>query len=195
MFLVFLFLSYIVGSIPFGYIISRIKHVEIRKVGSGNIGATNISRSLGLKYAILVGFLDVLKGALPVFFISQFFSNEILIAFVAIATVLGNIFPIFLKFKGGKGVSTYGGTILIILGLKLFLIVFVIWLTYLYISRLMSLVNLTISLILPAFFLFMIHSGTFFMYSLAAAALIWYTHRENIKRLTSGTERKLTFRH
>lgn len=194
MLILFILFAYILGSIPFGYLIAKRKGIDIKKVGSGNIGATNISRALGKKYAILVGLLDFTKGTLPVFLIAGVTSNEFSIALVALAAVLGNIFSIFLKFRGGKGVSTYCGTLLILLGWKIFLVMAIVWLAYLYISKLMSLINITLALTLPVIFLFGYHSEAYFLYSLIVSGLLWYTHRENIKRLSSGTEKKLNFK-
>jgi glycerol-3-phosphate acyltransferase PlsY len=193
MLLAFILLSYVLGSIPFGYLIGKIKKVDVRKMGSGNIGATNVNRVLGFKIAIIVGLCDFLKGLAPVLLALTFFTNPFSITLIALATICGHIFSIFLKFKGGKGVATYGGAILAILGIKIFIILAIIWLTFLYISKLMSLTNLVFSLLIP--FLFYIFGSTiYFIFSLITALLLWYTHRENIDRLTKGTEHKLNFK-
>ena len=98
--------GYLLGSIPFGYLISKTKGIDIRKVGSGAIGGTNVTRALGLKYGLLVAILDLLKGAIPVYLAIKFLVSDWQIVTVAISPVLGHIFPVWLGFKGGKGVAT-----------------------------------------------------------------------------------------
>lgn len=193
MFILFILASYTIGSIPFGLILGKLKGVDVRKVGSGNIGATNVHRALGIKYASLVALLDLLKGVLPVYIALSMHAGQLLISLVALATVIGHVFPIFLKFKGGKGAATYAGTLIFILGIKLFVIVAIIWFGVLFITRVMSLTNLTLSFVLPPIFLFIMGSEAYFLYSLVACALIWYSHRENIQRLIKGKENKINF--
>ena len=105
--------SYLLGSIPFGFIIGKIKGIDVRQVGSKNIGATNTGRALGMKYAVLCFFLDFLKGFIPTFlFRFGIISNEYMIltpALYGFLAILGHVFPIFLKFKGGKAVATGAG--------------------------------------------------------------------------------------
>jgi acyl-phosphate glycerol 3-phosphate acyltransferase len=101
----FIITGYLLGSIPFGYIIAKRKNIDITKQGSGNIGATNVSRSLGPKYALLVAVLDILKALLPIYIASYYISNDWYMLFVIITPMIGHIFPIWLNFKGGKAVS------------------------------------------------------------------------------------------
>jgi glycerol-3-phosphate acyltransferase PlsY len=98
----FIITGYLLGSIPFGYIIAKRKNIDITKQGSGNIGATNVSRSLGPKYALLVAVLDILKALLPIYIASYYISNDWYMLFVIIAPMIGHIFPIWLNFKGGR---------------------------------------------------------------------------------------------
>ncbi len=193
MIFIFILASFFIGSLPIGYIVGKFKKVDIRKTGSGNIGATNIKRALGLKYAVIVGVCDFLKGVIPVLIATYIFQSQITIAAVALATILGSIFSIFLKFKGGKGASAYSGSLLVLLGLPTFLIAAFLWLAFLYISKIMSLTNLAMSMIIPFIFLFLLGSSTYFAMSLVAVMLIWYSHRENVKRLMAGTEPRLSF--
>ena len=129
LFLLFIAFAYLLGSIPFGKIVGRMKGIDLQKKGSGNIGFTNSLRTLGLKRAIPVLIGDLLKGSIPTFLALQFLPlGQTLI--IALASILGHIFPVWLKFKGGKGVATGLGTILAInplitiIGLTVFLIVF-----------------------------------------------------------------------
>ncbi|MAJ23945.1 MAG: acyl-phosphate glycerol 3-phosphate acyltransferase [Rickettsiales bacterium] len=111
---IFFFCSYILGSIPFGYIFYKInKNDDIRKYGSGNIGATNVNRLLGKKFATLTLFLDFSKTFIPCFFIQKYFGTE-LGAVCGIITIIGHMFPFWLRFRGGKGVASYIGFILVI---------------------------------------------------------------------------------
>ena len=141
-FYILVILSYLLGSIPFGYLIPKLKNVDIRRVGSKGTGATNVSRALGLKYAVLVGVLDILKASLPVFLAFKYLSSEVLIGIVMFMAVLGHIFPVWLKFKGGKGIATFVPSMVVILGVIPALVLFLIWVALLKITRTMSLNNL-----------------------------------------------------
>ncbi len=189
--IVFLITTYLYASIPFGLLISRLRGVDIRKVGSGNIGATNVSRALGIWYAIPVGLLDFTKGLLPVLLASLFLHTQVSVALVAAVALLGHIFPLYLKFKGGKGAATYAGTMSVILGLPLFILLLLLWIVGLYATKLMSLVNLILSGIVIIIVILATHSLVFTCYALFAALVIAYSHRENIKRLLEGKENKL----
>ncbi|OGH12509.1 MAG: acyl-phosphate glycerol 3-phosphate acyltransferase [Candidatus Levybacteria bacterium RIFCSPHIGHO2_01_FULL_40_10] len=182
--------SYFVGSIPTGFVLAKLKGVDIRNVGSGNIGATNISRVLGIKYAMLVGFLDFLKGALPTLVALQLLTgNKFLL--VALAALFGHVFPITLRFRGGKGVATFAGSFLIVAGIENFLLFSILWIVTLFLTRVMSLTNLIVSIIIICFYVLVFGSLPRFYYVFLAALLIWFSHRENIRRLISGKEAKL----
>ncbi|GMX58905.1 MAG: glycerol-3-phosphate 1-O-acyltransferase PlsY [Candidatus Microsyncoccus archaeolyticus] len=192
LFIFFIVLGYLCGSIPFGYIIGKLKNIDVRKKGSGNIGGTNVARTLGFKYGILVGILDVSKAILPIYIASMYlpiYSWQM--AIVSISPVIGHIFPIWLKFKGGKGVSTVAATLFMILGLKYSLIFLGLWILMLLIIRIMSLTNLIIVLTLPFLFWSKTHSDAYLILSFLYIILIWWAHRENIKRLKQGIEPKL----
>lgn len=182
--------GYLLGSIPWGYLVSKAKGVDIRKVGSGNIGGTNVVRGLGLKWGLLVGVLDVLKGVIPVFLATKFLSFDWQIALVAISPVLGHIFPVWLNFKGGKGVATTVGILVVLLGWQNLLILLLIWLLVLAIFQIMSFTNLLLIVFLPL--VFWLHSSSliYSILGLALFALIWWAHRENIQRLKEGKEPK-----
>ncbi len=200
--------AYLLGSIPFGQIIAKAHGKDLRTIGSGNIGATNLARALGKKWAYLCFFLDVAKGFVPVFAATKLLSsppalNELVLALaVAMAAVLGHIFPIYLKFKGGKGVATSFG---VALGLWPYytvcsIIVFMIWVVVVVISRYVSLASIIASVFFPLTLITVIalvpdwHLAD--LWPLLAAAtvmplLVIIRHRENIKRLANGTESKI----
>lgn len=182
--------GYLLGSIPWGLLISKIKGVDIRKVGSGNIGGTNVVRGLGLKWGLLAGILDVLKGAIPVFLAIEFLSFDWQIASVAISPVLGHIFPVWLNFKGGKGVAATTGVLFVLLWWPKFLILILVWLLVLALFQIMSFTNLLLVAFLPLVFWFSSFSLAYFILGLALFVLIWWAHRENIRRLKEGKEPK-----
>ena len=186
----FIIAGYLLGSIPFGYIIAKKKNIDITKQGSGNIGATNVSRSLGPKYALLVAVLDILKALLPMYIASYYISNDWHMLFVIIAPMIGHIFPIWLNFKGGKAVSTVFAAIFYIAGWKA-LPFLVIWAIMLKLIKIMSLTNLIIILFIPILFWVETHSLPYLYLGLFCVIMIYWTHRENIKRLIEGNEKKI----
>jgi len=180
-------ITYLLGSIPFGFLLTKFfLQKDIRNIGSGNIGATNALRT-GNK---IIGFstlvLDVGKAVLPIILIKYYFPQYIYIG--ALSVFLGHVFPVWLKFKGGKGVAAYLGILFSIN--VLFAIVFsVSWLIVYFISKLSSLSSLIATLSVPIFiFFFNIQSNIIFF--LIMFVLIFYTHRENIKRLKNKEETK-----
>jgi len=186
----FVILGYLLGSIPFGYLIGKLKKIDIRKEGSGNTGATNVSRFLGFKYAFLVAFLDIFKALLPIYIASFYISNDWQMFFVIIAPVIGHVFSIWLKFKGGKAVSTVFAAIIYITGWKA-LIFLMIWVLMLKLIKIMSLTNLLIILFIPFWFWLETQSLPYFFLGLFFVILIYWAHRENIKRLIRGEEKKI----
>jgi glycerol-3-phosphate acyltransferase PlsY len=178
--------SYLLGSIPFGFILTKIfLKKDIRDIGSGNIGATNALRtgSKLLGYATLI--LDITKAILPVLYVKFNYPDYIFIA--ALSTFLGHVFPIWLKFKGGKGVATYVG-ILFSINLIFGLVFIVSWAVTFLISKYSSLSSLMASLIVPIYLvIFDSYNSIFFIIMFV---LIFYTHRENVKRLKNKKENK-----
>ena len=176
--------SYLLGSIPFGFILTKIfLKKDIRNIGSGNIGATNALRTGNklLGYATLL--LDIAKAILPVLYVKFNYPDYIFIA--SLSTFLGHVFPVWLKFKGGKGVATYVG-ILFSINLILGFIFVVSWAITFLISRYSSLSSLTASLIIPIYLIiFEDYSSMFFIIMFV---LIFFTHRENVKRLKNKEE-------
>jgi glycerol-3-phosphate acyltransferase PlsY len=178
--------SYLLGSIPFGFILTKVfLKKDIRDIGSGNIGATNALRTGNklLGYATLI--LDISKAILPVLFVKFNYPDYIFIA--ALSTFLGHVFPIWLKFKGGKGVATYVG-ILFSINLIFGLVFIVSWAITFLISKYSSLSSLVASLIVPIYLVvFENYNSIFFIIMFV---LIFYTHRENVKRLKNKEENK-----
>jgi glycerol-3-phosphate acyltransferase PlsY len=187
------FASYLIGSIPFGLLFSRLfSDVDIRTVGSGNIGATNVLRAAGKKAAILTLLADALKGLVPVLLVNYFFNDDTATVLSGVAAVLGHDFPVYLKFKGGKGVATSYGVVLAVAPLT-GLICLVIWVLAASIWRYSSLSAL-ISFAAYVGMTFVSTSPLSRPYGAIALfifGMIYYRHRENIKRLLAGTEPKI----
>ena len=178
--------SYLLGSIPFGFILTKIfLKKDIRNIGSGNIGATNTLRTGNklLGYTTLT--LDITKAVLPVLYVKFNYPDYIFIA--SLCTFLGHVFPVWLKFKGGKGVATYVG-ILFSINLILGLIFFVSWAITFLISKYSSLSSLIASLIVPIYLIIFENFNSIFF--IIMFVLIFYTHRENVIRLKNKEETK-----
>lgn len=187
----FVVLGYLLGSIPFGYVIAKIKHIDITKQGSGNTGATNVSRVLGFKYAILVGILDIAKAVLPIYIASRYITNDWYMALMVISPVVGHIFSIWLNFKGGKAISTIFASIIWVLGWKYSLLFLLVWVVLLKTIKIMSLTNLIVVLTLPLLFWLQTHSSAYLTLGIIYIPIVYWTHRENIQRLRKGTESKI----
>ena len=192
--------SYLIGSIPFGYLIGRLHGIDIRKVGSGNIGATNVTRSIGKIAGKICFFLDFLKGALPVVLVNMTFEeNTANLALAAgLAVILGHVFPIYLRFRGGKGVATAAGVALALAPYPL-LCALAVWVVTFLTSRYVSLASIVAAASLPiiaALFFglgigtpFPLANSTVFFFALIAFLAI-LRHISNIKRLLNGTENR-----
>ena len=179
--------SYLFGSIPFGLLLTKIfLKKDIREIGSGNIGATNVLRSGNkiLGYSTLV--LDILKAVLPILYIKFFMNDYLYIS--ALSIFIGHVFPIWLKFKGGKGVASYLG-ILCCLDIFTALIFGVVWISIFILFKFSSLSSLLASLTIPIFEFFYNSNSDYYFYFMMFI-LIFFTHRENIKRLRNNTESK-----
>ncbi len=179
--------SYLLGSIPFGLLLTKIfLKKDIRKIGSGNIGTTNVLRTGKKSLAIATLILDLLKGYLSIIITLAFFEN--LISYSALICFIGHIFPIWLKFKGGKGVATYLGVILA-LSYKFFLIFGISWLVLSFLFRYASLSSIVSSLIIFIYSYFLNNSFSLILFIFFI--FILYTHRENIVRLKNSKESKI----
>jgi len=186
-------LAYLAGSIPFGFLVAKTRGVDIRRVGSGNIGGTNITRSLGFEWGLLVGFLDFSKSFLPSLLARSFFPQQWHMLLVSLMPVLGHIFPVWLGFKGGKGVATIFGIFAAYFGLPLFLLCLALWYLVVKAVKLMSLVNLLVGLLLPLAFWLDFRTTLVVVFGFVLCALIWWSHRANIKRLLAGCEHQVNY--
>tara|TARA_Y100000992_G_C21144665_1_gene433110 strand:+ start:136 stop:711 length:576 start_codon:yes stop_codon:yes gene_type:complete len=178
--------SYLFGSIPFGFILTKsFLKIDIRNVGSGNIGATNALRTGNKLIAYSTLFLDILKAIIPVLYVKFYYQDLLYIS--ALTAFLGHIFPIWLKFKGGKGVATYLG-ILISINIIFGVMFGIAWiLTYVF-TKYSSLASILGSLVIPIYVFYMNLENAIFYFIIFI--LIFYTHRENIKRLINKEENK-----
>ena len=182
------FYSYLLGSIPFGLILTKFfLKKDIRDVGSGNIGTTNVLRTGKKSLAAATLLLDLLKGYLSV--VITFYYFEDLISYSALLCFVGHIFPIWLKFKGGKGVATYLGVIFA-LSYKFFLVFGFSWLVLTFLFRFASLSSIVSTLIIFLYSHFF-ESNNFSLILFIFFIIILYTHRENIVRLKNSSENKI----
>ena len=178
-------ISYLFGSIPFGLILTKIFiGKDIRNIGSGNIGATNVLRSGNKFVGYLTLILDILKAVIPILFIKFYYSDQLYLA--SLSVFIGHVFPVWLKFRGGKGVATYVG-ILFCLNYLSGLVFCIIWLLIFLIFKYSSLSSMTSSFCMPIFQYFFI-SDPFYYFYFIMFIMIYYTHRENIKRLINKKE-------
>ena len=185
--LLIIIISYLLGSIPFGFLLTKIfLKKDIRNIGSGNIGATNALRTGNITLGYFTLILDISKAILPILIIKNYFQEYIYIS--GLSVFLGHIFPIWLKFKGGKGVATYVG-ILFCLNFMLGIIFVVIWFLIYLIFKFSSLSSLIASLIIPIYQFYYVDDKNYYFY-IIMFILIFFTHRENIKRLINKTESK-----
>lgn len=192
--------SYLLGSIPAGYLAGRIAGIDIRKTGSGNVGATNVTRTLGKRYGYPVFAVDFLKGLAAVSMSiliakraqSDWSSTELCGIVGGVSSVIGHAFPVWLQFKGGKGVATSAGVIFRLMPVAA-LIGSVIWLITFGLTRYVSVASITATIALPFVIFIMISlnhtNGTALLYfSIFLAAIVVFLHRSNLSRLMRGTE-------
>lgn len=188
--------AYLLGAVPTGYIIVKIiKGVDIREIGSGNIGATNVKRALGTAWFFIVLFLDAMKGFVPVFLANYFFGETMpyLPIIAGAFAIIGHTFTLFLKFKGGKGVATALG---VFLGLAPFSVLssFAVFFILLMFFGYISLGSIAAAGLLPVFIFIYGEGIPVLMLAVVMAAFIIYKHKDNITRLMQGTENKFTLK-
>ena len=180
-------ISYLMGSIPFGYILTKIfLKKDIREIGSGNIGATNALRTGNKSIGYFTLALDILKAIIPVIYVKIFYQDFLYTA--SLCAFLGHVFPIWLKFKGGKGVATYVG-ILFSINILLGVVFISCWIITFLLSRYSSLSSIIASLSVPIYLLIKGNIDTVIFF-IIMFVLIFFTHRENIKRLKNKEESK-----
>lgn len=186
-----LIVSYLTGSFPSSYLAGRVAGVDLRQRGSKNLGATNVYRVLGWKYAVPVGVMDVVKGAVPVALYAPLAGSEPWVPMsMGVAAVLGHVFSVFLRFKGGKGVATAAGAVLGLAPLALGLSA-VVWVLTLALTGYVSLASMLGAVAFPVAARITVPDDTYtFGVGLLLALFIVVTHRSNIRRLASGTENR-----
>ena len=193
-------ISYLLGSIPAGYLAGRMAGIDIREAGSGNIGATNVTRTLGRRYGYAVFVVDFAKGALAVcvsillgrHLKATPFSPEMYGIVGAICCVLGHVFPVWLGFKGGKGVATSAGVLFGLMPLAAAIGV-AVWVITFEVTRYVSIASIAATIALPVTVLGLTHTGhtngmALFYFTLCLAAVVIIRHRSNLSRLLRGTE-------
>ncbi len=182
------FLAYLIGSIPFGYLIVKgIVGADVRETGSGGTGATNVSRRAGKVAGVITLVLDALKGSAAVFIVKTMTGNDWLIAAAAIAVLVGHIFPVWLGFRGGKGVATGAGVFLILAPAALVCAAFVFIATVV-LTRYVSLGSMVAAATIPLFVWTQNNPRHLLVAAILGALLIVFAHRGNIERLVHGTE-------
>lgn len=186
-----LFVSYLIGSVPFGYLISRYVYgIDIRQCGSGNIGATNVYRTLGKVPGIIVLMLDACKGVLAVLIARYVLGDDVSQVIVATGAILGHAYSVFLKFKGGKVVATGAGVIFTfspvagLIALFLFILSVVV-------TRYVSVGSMTAAISIPVSFYLLDMKTPYLVFAVLVAVFVIYKHRTNIKRLLLRTEHKI----
>ncbi|MBF0319422.1 MAG: glycerol-3-phosphate 1-O-acyltransferase PlsY [Nitrospirae bacterium] len=187
MIILYIIAAFVLGSIPFGVIIAKTKGVDLRKTGSGNIGATNVLRSVGKWAAVFTLAGDMLKGALPVIIARQLSLTESAVGLIGISAILGHDFSIFSRFKGGKGVATSLGVLLVYSPVVGVLSV-AIWLVALAVWRYSSLSAIIAFFFVPVNIYIFDYSTSKLMFGVTMLLLIVYKHKDNIERLLKGTE-------
>ncbi len=192
--------AYLLGSIPTGFLVGKMRGIDIRAVGSGNIGATNVFRALGTVAGVLVMLADALKGWLAVAVLSRLSANwflssssasqhEATAILAGLCAILGHNYTCWLRFKGGKGIATSAGVLVALVPYSL-LIILAIWLVVLAVSRFVSLASVCASFSLPFATWLTGRSVTLIVVTAAMAALAIWKHRANLKRLAAGTEHR-----
>ena len=198
--------AYLLGSISFSVIISKkLAGFDVREKGSGNAGATNVLRSVGKKGALLTLLGDALKGVVAILFailvgaIAKNADKSLLVQIAGILVVIGHTFPIFFEFKGGKGVATALG-VLLMTNWKIGLICLVFALVLMILTKMVSMGSVGAAILFPVLTLFIQSNYTvsdgssYFIYSIILAVIVAFNHRSNIQRILNGTENKLSFK-
>ncbi len=197
-------IAYLIGSINFSVILSKkMAGFDVREKGSGNAGTTNMLRSVGKKAAAITLICDILKGVIAILIAIGFgkifkdVNGALLVQVAGVAVILGHTFPIFFKFKGGKGVATSLG-VLIMSNWQIGLICLVFALILIILTQMVSVGSIAAAILYPVLTLFIpqnyIVPGNYLIYSIVLAVIIIFNHRENVKRLLNGTENRISFK-
>lgn len=185
----YIVVAYLIGSVPVGIILSKIRGVDPRKTGSGNIGATNVMRAAGKVFGVITLAGDIVKGLVPTALAIHYKQPYLVVAAIGLATFLGHLFPVYLRFRGGKGVATALGVYLAISPCAIMVSIFVFILTLVK-WRFVSLGSLTGTALVPITLIVLHEPFEYICLSLIIGILIFIKHKDNIKRLVEGNENK-----
>lgn len=189
-FIVLFVLAYLAGSIPFGLVVGKLFFdVDVRRHGSGNVGTTNVFRVLGKKAGVAVLICDMLKGYIPAALAAALFDPWFAI-FIAAAPVVGHIYSVFLKGKGGKGIATGAAVVLALVPL-VFVICLLTWIVLLLTTRYVSVASLTAALLVPVLTIAFNEPLPYEIAGVLVAIIVWWAHRDNIQRLLAGEENRI----
>ena len=189
-FVVLLVLAYLAGSIPFGLVVGKLFYgVDVRQHGSGNVGTTNVFRVLGKKAGVAVLVCDMLKGYIPAAIAAALFDPWFAI-FIAAAPVVGHIYSIFLKGRGGKGIATGAAVVLALVPL-VFAIILVVWIVLLLTTRYVSVASLVAAFLVPVLTISLDEPLPYKIAGVLVAVIVWWAHRGNIQRLLAGQEHRV----
>jgi glycerol-3-phosphate acyltransferase PlsY len=182
--------GYLIGSIPFALILSKRWGVDLRRTGSGNLGAANVMRASGITPGVLVAALDVAKGAASVWLAERLSVSAAAPAAAGLAAIIGHIYPVWLRFRGGKGVATACGVFLVVTPMAMTLAI-AIFTTVVWLTKYISLGSTLATLALPPLAYALGSSWSAVLGALASAAIIVFRHRSNLARIRTGTERRI----
>ena len=185
--------AYLLGSVPFGFLIGKLKKVDVRRIGSKSTTSTNVARALGWRWGVISAILDFSKGLIPVFLAKIYLFNFWQIIFIALLPTLGHIFPVWLKFKGGKGASTFYASTLVLISPQYFLSLFPILILILLLSKTMSMGNILFPWVL-VIFVSLFFPLPYQVFSFWGATLLLFAFRENIKRIKDGVEPQISLK-
>ena len=179
--------AYLLGSVPSGYLLGKLAGTDVRRVGSGNIGATNVARALGMLSGVLTLVADAAKGYLPVYLALHFGLSEVVVASTAIAAFLGHLYPLFLKFQGGKGVATTLGALMAVAPTAALVLVLV-FAGVVFVCRIVSLGAIAAAVAAPLILWLFYQPPVIVTMGLFLGAMVILRHHGNIRRLLAGTE-------
>jgi len=182
-----IFAAYIIGSVPTGYLLGKLRGVDVRTVGSGNVGATNVARAVGKSQGVITLIADAAKGYLPVFMALQLGQDSLTVALTAIAAFLGHLYPLFLNFRGGKGVATGFGALLALAPVAT-LVMVVVFVLAVVATRIVSLGSLATAVAAPLSLWLFQQPPVIVAMGCFLGAMVIMRHRANIRRLFAGTE-------
>ncbi len=183
-------ITYFIAAIPFGLLVARLKNINLREIGSGNIGATNVYRAMGAKYGILVFIFDAIKGGIPTYVATLVDPNPLFHILIGAIAVTGHSLSCYVKFKGGKGVAT-GAGVIIALSPIIGLVMIILAVILIYITRYVALTSIVCAIATPLLFYILKYPLAYVGMFAVIGIFIIIRHRSNIERLLKGTENKV----